>query len=556
MKQYKLFVLLAALAGTMTAIAQAPAGYYSSLNGKKDADLKTAVYERIHNFTLISSYYDLPRYFQETDLYPGSRRWWDMYSDIPLYAPSFSGLNREHSLPKSWWGGSTTISAYVDLNHLYPSEMKANTAKSNYPLGMLQSGSTPKFDNGVCRVGYPANGQGGGAPYVFEPAPEYRGDFARTYFYMATCYQTLTWKYTYMLTSNPYPTLTSWAVDLLLQWHREDPVSQKEIDRNNAVYNIQNNRNPFIDCPDLAEYIWGNRKGQVYTGQNTDPDVPVGDPELTAPVRGMSLDFGAVAVGKSSSARLFIKGENLRGKLDLAIYSGDKDMFSIPSSSISATLANAANGYWLTVTYKPTSLGEHSSKLSLSEGGITGSVAVNLIGRCEEAPTLTACTATAPSDIEADRYVANWTAPQNEVIDYFVVTRTCYLPGGEVRTEELEAEYNYTEVTGFDASERESYSVQSVRLGFRSPMSNTVFVEHAGVTGVELEMEPMVVQSFEGFLRIICSAPHYQLEIYDPSGRLVRVIPEVDTNTDIYLTPGVYLVRSAAHPAPLKAVVR
>ena len=117
-----------------------------------------------------------------------------MYSDIPLYAPSFSGLNREHSFPKSWWGGSQTVGAYVDLNHLYPSEMKANTAKSNYPLGEVDQDKAIKFQNGVCYVGYPAGGQGGGAGYVFEPNEEYKGDFARTYFYMATCYQNLTWK--------------------------------------------------------------------------------------------------------------------------------------------------------------------------------------------------------------------------------------------------------------------------------------------------------------------------------------------------------------------------
>ncbi len=543
-----------------SAMADVPAGYYSSLAGKKDGELKTAIYNRIHNFTLISSYQDLPKYFQVTDVYPDSRRWWDMYSDIPLYAPSFSGLNREHSFPKSWWGGSTTVSAYVDLNHLYPSEMKANTAKSNYPLGMVDTRSSVKFDNGIAKVGYPVNGQGGGAAFVFEPDDEYKGDFARTYFYMATCYQNLTWKYTFMVAQNLYPTLTPWAVDLLMKWHRQDPVSQKERDRNEAVYSIQNNRNPFIDCPILAEYLWGERKGQAYDGSTSGGDTPVtppdlGTPDLVAPTRGMTLDMGQVAEGKTAVTKLYIKGDHLRGKLALTIYSGNKDMFTIPSGSLDGSLANADEGYWLNVTYRPTGLGTHESKLVISDGGITGSVSVTLRGECLATPILTACTALPPSSIESDRYLAEWDSPEGEVVDYWLITRTQYLTSGGVQTEEIVSEGSPQEITGFDESDRETYSVQSVRLGVRSPMSNVVTVDHAGIRGVITE-EPLVVQGFTGFLRIICSSPQTGCEIYDPSGRLAAAAAEVEQNTDIPLPTGIYLVRTAQHPTPVKAVVR
>ncbi|MDE6197934.1 MAG: hypothetical protein K2F91_08745, partial [Muribaculaceae bacterium] len=77
---------LMAFGVTGAAFADIPAGYYSSLSGKKDAELKTATYNLIHNFTQVSSYSALPSYFQKTDVYPESRRWWDMYSDIVLYA--------------------------------------------------------------------------------------------------------------------------------------------------------------------------------------------------------------------------------------------------------------------------------------------------------------------------------------------------------------------------------------------------------------------------------------------------------------------------------------
>ena len=124
-----IYALVCSLAMAFGAMADVPQGYYSSLKGKRDADLKNALHTLLYNHTLVSSYSDLPQYFRKTDVYPpGNSRygqWWDMYSDIPLYTRSFAGLNREHSFPKSWWGGSQNTPAYTDLNHLYPSEAQA-----------------------------------------------------------------------------------------------------------------------------------------------------------------------------------------------------------------------------------------------------------------------------------------------------------------------------------------------------------------------------------------------------------------------------------------------
>ncbi len=550
-KLYRILIMLVATV-TLGVSAEVPAGYYNSLNGKKDAELKLALHRIIKNFTRISSYNDLPHYFQTTDVYPDSRRWWDMYSDIPLYAPSFSGLNREHSFPKSWWGGSTSVGAYVDLNHLYPSERAANSAKSNHPLGTVDMTQNVKFDNGVSRVGYPVRGQGGGSSTVFEPDDQYKGDFARTYFYMATCYQDLTWKYTYMVNQNDYPTLNSWSVALLLEWHRMDPVSQKERDRNEAVYGFQNNRNPFIDMPELAEYLWGEKQGQPFTpGEVVIP--PTGDPQLLAPTQGMELQFGQIALGQSATTKLFVHGQDLRNSIEVLLYTADASMFSIATDAIPADLANSDNGYWLNITYHPTSLGEHSSRVLLS-GDFKGSRGVALRGECLPVPTLTACTATEPTDIQADRYTANWTAPANEVIDYFIVTRTRYNNGNAV-DEELQAEENSLEITGFDGSDSESYAVQSVRLGVRSPMSNVVFVNHSGISGVTME-EPLSVMNFEGFIRIICSAPQTGCKVYDITGRLVATPGTVEQNTDISLPTGVYFITTDRHRTPVKAIVR
>ena len=551
----RFFPAFVALFSILTTFADIPSGYYSSLNGKSEASLKSAIHLLLYNHTKVSSYSDLPKYFQRTDVHKditdkrGNPMWWDMYAEIPLYTPSFSGLNREHAFPKSWWGGDTSTPAYTDLNHLYPSEMKANTAKSNFPLGVCSSTS---FDNGISKVGPPVTGQGGGAAKVFEPANEYKGDLARAYFYMVCCYQNLTWKYTYMVSQNLWPTLNSWSVDLLLKWHRDDPVSEKETLRNEAVYKIQNNRNPFIDYPQLAEYIWGNKRGTAF--DEASGSIPAGDPTLITPVQDMALDFGQVALGKSVTAQLFFKGENLTVPLALLVYRNDKDMFSIPTRSIAPSLVNSADGYWLTVTYTPTALGTHTSRLLIQDDGLPGSRGIELRGECLPVPTLSTLTATAATSVTGDSYVANWNIPDGETVDYYVITRTQYRNGTST-TEELLAEENSLLIEGFDINDSESYSVQSVRLGYRSPMSNVVFVNHSGIADTEAD-QPLVVTGYEGGMRFSCSVPQSGVVIYDSLGRIAAAIDSVDGSTDIAFSRGVYLVVSDQCRRPVKVVVR
>jgi hypothetical protein len=546
--------------------ADIPAGYYSSLEGKSDAALKTAVHNITINFvhpesasSYITYYNGLPQKFMQTDVYPNSNRWWDMYSDSPLYTSSFSGLNREHSFPKSWWGGDTDIPAYIDLNHLYPSEAAANMAKSNYPLGTVNKSYTIKFENGVSTVGYPVNGQGGGAGFVFEPADEYKGDFARTYFYMATTYQDLNWKYSYMVSTNTYPTLTPWAVTLLLQWSRQDPVSEKEVNRNEAVYKIQNNRNPFIDFPDLAEYIWGDKKGSTFSLSNSSSgSSTTGTANLITPVQDMSLDFGDVAIGQSTTAKLFFHGEYLTGPVKVSIYKGDKAMFNISgesSATIEASYINSEDGYYLPITYTPTEEGSHVARILLTGSGITGSRGIELSGNCEPIPTLSAPTATNATDISSTGYTANWTSPDDEVVDYYVVTRTMY-KDANATSEELVAETNMLEIENFDLYDSEAYSVQSVRLGYRSAMSNTIYVSHdAGVSGVAVDT-PFAILNLDGAFRFICNTPHTGVKIYNTTGRCIKELDEVENNTDIEMPRGVYIITTDQCHRPVKAIVR
>lgn len=550
----KIFTLLSAIFLAVQVQAAPPASYYQSINGKTDADLKNALHSLIYDHKEVSSYSALPEYFKRTDAYynNGTQYWWDMYSDIPVptYITFGTYMNREHSFPKSWWGGGTNTPAYVDLYHLYPGEAKANMAKSNYPLGEV---SYPTFDNDFVLVGNPVTGQGGGARMVFEPNDEYKGDFARTYFYVVTCYQNLTWakNYMWMLQQNDYPTLTNWAIELLLKWSKEDPVSQKELDRNETVYSIQGNRNPFIDFPELAEYIWGDKKGNQFFV----PEGGVtGDPVLITPENGMALDFSQTAVGNTVVENMHLKGENITKTLTITLYGTNRNMFSIDTQSVSSTLANSSMGTDVKVTYKPTEIGRHTAKIAISDGGLTGSVVVDLIGEALAVPTLNAVTATAATDVNETSYTANWTDP-NKDVDYYIVTRTSYSNGNSI-SEDILAESTSLEIEWLETSDSESYNVKAVKLGYESPASNEIFVERGsgGVADVVNDL-PLGSAYYPGGVRLVCAEPHTNVVVYDSLGRIVEVIPVVENNHIIKLPYGVYLIVSDRQHTPLRVIV-
>lgn len=547
--------------------ADIPSAYYRSASGKKDAALKTALHQIIYNHTEVSSYNALPDYFRITDVYPpGNERygqWWDMYGNVPIYLPRWSGalMNREHSFPKSWWGGSTSTPAYVDLYQLYPSEAVANQKKLNYPLGEVQ---TPTFDNGVSQVGYAVTGQGGGAAQVFEPADEYKGDFARTYFYVVTCYQNLHWSYTFMVDNNTYPTLNQWSVNLLMKWHRDDPVSQKELDRNEEVYRIQANRNPFIDYPELAEYLWGNRKGQAWVpgGQ---PSEPVGEPQLITPVQNMALDFGETAIGSSSTAALFFRGENLTGSLTLTLTGDKRKLFTTDVSSISSSVVNSESGYWLRISYNPVEASPEEgdeARLVISDGGLAGSRGIALRGRGLPVPELHDFKALPATDVTSTSYTANWEEPVfgnpsiPDVVDYYVVTRT-YFTNGTASSEDLIAETNELQITGCEPGTRESYSVKSSRLGFFSTPSNTIAVDLAsgGISDV-VNDNPLGWAYSPGGIRVVCAFPHTGCRVYDATGRLVTLLPEISNNMVIELPQGAFFIVTDQQATPLRVLVR
>lgn len=547
--------LVAAVCSLM-AVAVVPNGYYASLNGKSGRALKDAVHDLAMRHTVLT-YNSLWSYFPQTDCMPDNKsRVWDMYSDKAYYFESrpgwaTSGMNREHSLPKSWWGGDV-VPAYTDINHLFPADGDANMEKSNYPLGEV---STARYDNGVTKVGPPKAGQGGGASTVFEPDDRYKGDFARTYFYMAACYQDYKWKYTYMLTNSTWLTLNQWSIDLLLRWAREDPVSDKEKDRNDAVYRAQNNRNPFIDNPDLMEYIWGNKSGQIFTegGEVT------GDPELLTPAQDTQLNFGEVALGKTLTLTLYVKGANLNNSLSVTHYRGNDEMFSTSVSSIDRTAACSADGYPLTVTYKPTAVGNHSTRLVISDGGLTGSVGCELTASCLPVPTLSGVRALPVTEVTDTSFVAHWEPLGSEQLDYYIITRTTYNNNGEIVSSD-EYTTDDAEQTSYEFTDRNkeysyTYSVQSYRLGYTSAMSNVVTIDYSGITGV-LADKPVAFIPTEGGVLVKCSEPVANITVYTMNGAEACHYDMLENDQVIYLPLGVYIVTSKQSTRATKLVVR
>lgn len=280
-----LALLSASAAFTFIVGAAVPDGYYDTLSGLNGSSLRKAAKSVVRQHSVVSYGTDTWNAFRSTDtrFVNGQNCWWDMYSDnnVPV-SSGHSGMNIEHSVANSWWGG-TKNDAYKDLFHLNPSDATANNRKSNYPLGEVGSIT---WTNGVTTVGRPVNGQGGGNGYVYEPCDEYKGDFARVFMYMFTVYDDIAWDAAkgWMFDKASDDIFKPWAIDLLLKWHRQDPVSPKEIARNEAIYSIQHNRNPYIDSPELAEYVWGSHKTQKYSyNGDYDPTQPPVDPKPDDP---------------------------------------------------------------------------------------------------------------------------------------------------------------------------------------------------------------------------------------------------------------------------------
>ena len=296
MKLDRLFMTAIALfvLSNANSFAQGPNNtgtYYQAADGKKGKELKTALCAIINPHTQ-RTYKQLWTDFEKTDK-KANGKVWDMYSNkremtfgtdqAGSYSKEGDVYNREHSFPKSWFNDEYPM--YTDLYHLYPTDGWVNNKRGNDPFGEVGPGYASSYSEfskwGSARsdLGYSGN--------VFEPNDEYKGDFARTYFYMVTCYesyvnsknqsrQITSWNCP-MLDGKVYPGFSDWALAMLMKWSENDPVSDKETNRNEAVYGIQNNRNPFIDYPGLEKYIWGDMKDEAFSYDNYNSSASIYD---------------------------------------------------------------------------------------------------------------------------------------------------------------------------------------------------------------------------------------------------------------------------------------
>jgi endonuclease I len=294
----RLLLLSLFIAGVCATWAQGPNGsgtYYQNADGKKGSELKTALFHIIKSHTDIG-YNGLWEAYKKTDTRADGyvRDWYSNatnYRHITDKAGSYSKegdcYNREHSVPQSWFNEAAPMRA--DIVHVVPSDGYVNNRRSNYPLAEVNS-VTYSSKNNYCKLGScKTEGYSG---TVFEPNDETKGDFARMYFYMATCYQDKCNSWGNDVFSSQNLGLTNWYVSMLMRWSKQDPIDEVEIARNNAVKEVQGNRNPFVDYPGLEDYIWGTLKDKSFSYDNYEGGSGGGDvPTIATPV--FSPDAGS-----------------------------------------------------------------------------------------------------------------------------------------------------------------------------------------------------------------------------------------------------------------------
>lgn len=259
----KLYLFLTLIITAVTLNAQ-PQGYYNGTEGLTGNALKTRLHNIIKNDDH-TSYSGLWSSYYQTDKRPGTNYVWDIYSDVPNGTPPYNFTlgsdqcgsyssegdcyNREHLWAQSWTGNDSDEK--TDLHHVYPTDGYVNNRRGNYAFGEVSNASWTSRNGG--KLGN--NTVSGYNGTVFEPIDEYKGDIARALMYVSVRYyqEDSSWGNSDMTIKS---VIKDWALEMLLRWHEQDPVDDKEINRNNAVYQIQRNRNPFVDYPEFAEMIW------------------------------------------------------------------------------------------------------------------------------------------------------------------------------------------------------------------------------------------------------------------------------------------------------------
>ncbi|MDO4190233.1 MAG: endonuclease, partial [Bacteroidales bacterium] len=352
------------LYSVVTMLATPPAGYYHHADSLRTAQLKTALHEIISQVQMINygfgknstwwAFYniDVKPNGEVYDMFSNNTRY---YTDTTNYS-AVSGMHIGHAVARTWWSGLMDNAGY-DLFNLIPADGDTHIAKSYHPLGEV---GTATFNNQKSKIGN--NTFPGFNGTAFEPDDEFKGDFARIYFYMVTMYEDMAQRWQSDMTqNNTYPTLQPWAIQLLLKWHRQDPVSQKELDRNEAVYNLQGNRNPFVDYPQLVEHIWGNDTANIFAFPTATQAY------FITPTRWDRIEFNGNYLGDTLTATIHLEGVNFNTPVQCSLLNQTQ---GITLSTSLFTAANINAGTDLTLSYIPTSLCNINDTILISGSGI------------------------------------------------------------------------------------------------------------------------------------------------------------------------------------------
>ncbi len=366
MKKILFFLGFASLAS-----AQAPSGYYNSANGLTGANLKTALSTIITNGHQDKGYSGLWTGYKTTDIdknYENDGSILDIYSEKPTgtdpykYTPvtnqcgtySVEGncYNREHIVPQSLFNEASPMVS--DIHFIRATDGKVNGMRSNYPFGKVGT-ATFTSKNGS-KLGNSASSGYSGT--VFEPIDEFKGDVARMIFYFVTRYQAKLSSFTTgnMLGSSTYPGLQTWELNVLLAWHNQDPVSQAEINRNNASYTYQGNRNPFIDNPGYVDLIWGSQQ-------------PATDTQAPTTATGVSVS----GTTSSSISLVWNASTDNVGVTSYNVYMNGnlKTTVSSTSTTISGLAASTAYSFYVVAKDAAGNSSSNSSTVSGTTSGTT-----------------------------------------------------------------------------------------------------------------------------------------------------------------------------------------
>ena len=346
-------IIVLLLAGFAAAWAQGPNNtghYYRPAHGKSGAELKTTMHTIIHNPKVVG-YDGLKSAYVLTDVRPdGYLRDW--YSNATQFVPGSDyssgqkeeglGYNREHLLPQSWFGKKTDP-MYSDIMHVVPTDAKLNSIRNDNPLADVadQASQVSESKNGYSRWGAPHKDLGvpEGLTKVFEPNDELKGDIARIYFYMITCYedtlhswpwrQSRTATYVFDEEGTAYEPLQQWVMDMFMRWSEQDPVDSMELARNEAVFLVQGNRNPYVDYPGLEQYVWGELCEEPFVyAEGADEEIPEELKEVTT-IALNAIFFGVDWTGvRPASGASVLRGEKEGITVEYALGNNGRNMYA------------------------------------------------------------------------------------------------------------------------------------------------------------------------------------------------------------------------------------